>query len=420
MEDILQTVKEIRDEILRFKNDPDVQKLQNRYKTKSFSEILGITRREISHSGFLAWLLNDKESHSLSLFSVTKFLEIVIRASKDKDKEKYKELFNCIITDNFSISEAKTKSEKSIQGVGRLDIYIEIDLTYGSKYTKLKIIIENKVESKESNDQTTSYFNHFENTKGENETCLYVYFTPIPTIELIELSEPECNCKSFIQINYQYLVDYLLEPALEQNISTKTKFIIDEYLQSLSQPALDLETTEFNEELIMALRPEEKELLTNFWNKNQKLIRSALYAMSSDQDDPDIRESMKEIAENFNSTKDRSNYQLFYNDKLFVKDIKKADIGYQTVKLLELEGLINDEIIKFLKEDKSANFPLIKTKGEVTDTETKYRKYRISDEPELIYNEQRYYVARNWGIGNTQKFIDKFSKKFPGLKYEIK
>lgn len=420
MEDILQTVKEIRDEILRFKNDPDVQKLQNRYRTKSFSEILGITRREISHSSFLAWLLNDKESHSLSLFSITKFLEIVIRASKGKDREKYKDLFNCIITDDFAISEAKTESEKSIQGVGRLDIYIEIDLTFGDRHTKLKIIIENKVESKENNDQTNSYFKHFEKTKGENEICLYVYLTPVPTVELIELLEPECNCKDFIQINYQYLVDYLLEPALEQNISPKTKFIISEYLQSLSQPALDLETTEFNEGLIMALRAEEKDLLTNFWNKNQKLIRSALYAISSDQEDKDTRESINSLLENLNPTKDRSSYALSYNDKVFIKDMKKADIGYQTVKLLEKEGLINDDTIKFLKEDKSSSFSLIKTKEEVTDTETKYRKYRVSDDPELIFKEQKYYVARNWGIGNTQKFIDKFSKKFPGLRYEIK
>jgi len=249
---------------------------------------------------------------------------------------------------------------------------------------------------------------------------LYVYLTPAPTVELIELLEPECNCKDFIQINYQYLVDYLLEPALEQNISPKTKFIISEYLQSLSQPALDLETTEFNEGLIMALRAEEKDLLTNFWNKNQKLIRSALYAISSDQEDKDTRESINSLLENLNPTKDRSSYVLSYNNKVFIKDMKKADIGYQTVKLLEKEGLINDEIIKFLKEDKSSSFSLIKTKEEVTDTETKYRKYRVSDDPELIFKEQKYYVARNWGIGNTQKFIDKFSKKFPGLRYEIK
>ena len=52
---------QIRDDIIKFKNDPDFQKLENFYYSKSFSEILGVSRREISHSGFLAWLLNDQK-----------------------------------------------------------------------------------------------------------------------------------------------------------------------------------------------------------------------------------------------------------------------------------------------------------------------------------------------------------------------
>ena len=91
-----------------------------------------------------------------------------------------------------------------------------------------------------------------------------------------------------------------------------------------------------------------------------------------------------------------------------------------TVKLLEKEGLINDDVIKFLQDDKTASFSLIKTLDEVTDTETKYRKYRVTEPPELVYREKEYYVARNWGKENTQKFMDKFSKRFPELGYEIK
>lgn len=44
---------------------------------------------------------------------------------------------------------------------------------------------------------------------------------------------PDCTFVNFTQINYQHLVDYLLEPALNQNITDKTKFIIKEYLQSI-------------------------------------------------------------------------------------------------------------------------------------------------------------------------------------------
>jgi hypothetical protein len=48
------SIVQIRDEIIKFKNDPDFQKLENFYYSKSFAEILGVSRREISHSGFLA------------------------------------------------------------------------------------------------------------------------------------------------------------------------------------------------------------------------------------------------------------------------------------------------------------------------------------------------------------------------------
>lgn len=72
----------------------------------------------------------------------------------------------------------------------------------------------------------------------------------------------------------------------------------------------------------------------------------------------------------------------------------------------------------FLRKDKSCSFPLLKLVEEVTDTEIKYRKYRVNNEPELIYKEKGYYVARNWGIGNIEKFIDKMTKKFGNLKYE--
>ncbi len=47
------TLEQIRTEIIRFKNDPSSQKLENFYYSKSFSEILGVSRREISHSNFL-------------------------------------------------------------------------------------------------------------------------------------------------------------------------------------------------------------------------------------------------------------------------------------------------------------------------------------------------------------------------------
>jgi hypothetical protein len=413
------TIDQIRDEIIKFKNDPDFQKLENFYYSKSFSEILGVSRREMSHSGFLAWLLGNFESHNLGEFSIKKFLDIILKFSNDKLKSKHRDLFNSFVTEDYLIERLFIKSEYAIKNVGRLDIYIELSLLIAGKTKNIKLIIENKVESKENNDQTNSYFNFFNPTENDDNIVIYVYLTPISTLELIELTEPECNCKAYIQINYQSIVDYLIEPALNQNISTRTQNILTEYLKSLSQPSIDEESDGHKQELIMALGNEERKLLSSFWEKNQKLILASLYAISSDPDqEKDTRDSIREALDNLSSDKDRSTYNIKYNGEVFKRNFKKSDIGFQTICLLNEKGLITPNIINYLKEDKSCSFLLLKKKEDFTETEIKYRKYKTNDAPELIFNGEEFYVARNWGIGNIHKLINKFTDKFPGLEYE--
>ena len=413
------TIDQIRDEIIKFKNDPDFQKLENFYYSKSFSEILGVSRREISHSGFLAWLLGNLESHNLGEFPIKKFLDIILKFSNDKLKSKHTDLFNSFVTEDYLIERLFIKSEYAIKNVGRLDIYIELTLLIAGQTKNIKLVIENKVESRENNDQTNSYFNFFNPTENDDNIVIYVYLTPISTLELIELTEPECNCKAFIQINYQSIVDYLIEPALNQNISTRTQNILTEYLKSLSQPSIDEEADGHKQELIMALGNEERKLLSSFWEKNQKLILASLYAISSDpEQEKDTRDSIREALDSLSSDKDRSTYNIKYNGAVFKRNFKKSDIGLQTINLLNANGLIDQNIINYLKEDKSCSFLLLKKKEDFTETEIKYRKYKTNDAPELIFNGEEFYVARNWGIGNIHKLINKFTDKFPGLEYE--
>ena len=62
---------------------------------------------------------------------------------------------------------------------------------------------------------------------------------------------------------------------------------------------------------------------------------------------------------------------------------------------------------------------LLKLSEEFTETEIKYSKYRTNNGPELVFNDQRYYVARNWGIGNIQRFMDKMTGQFTQIRYEM-
>ena len=331
-----------------------------------------------------------------------------------------KELYDAIITDDLTIKNVEIETEKVLQNAGRLDIYIELFISYNGIQKTVKVIIENKVTAKETNDQTRRYYEYFEKDKNDDVVLLYVYLTPLSSLELIELSESQCACKAFIQINYQAIVDLLIEPVLHQDIPIKTKMILAEYLQSLSQPALEDEENQ-QKGLIMAIGNEERELLAKFWDKNQKLILASLYAMSSDPDqDKDVRDSIGTALDSISEkTRDRSLLSISYNNQVEVEHIKKADLGFKTIEILDKFHVITEETFDFLKTDTSCGFDLLKTKVEVTDNEEKYRKYRVNGVPELTYNGHEYYVARNWGIGNIEKFMEKMSRKFPSLQYEF-
>lgn len=418
VEDI--TLDEIRNEIVKFRNDVVSQKLESYYGTKSLGEIFGVGRKELAHSKFIAWLLSNQESHNLGYYPFKKFLEILVLSSRDQHSGIHKNIFDAIITDDLSVNDLQIITEKSIRNVGRIDILIKAKVTFFGETKNLRIVIENKVTSKEHSDQTIKYFDHYESLDSSNWINLYVFLTPISGIALSDLEEPECSCKEYIQTNYQNLVDYLLEPILNKDASDKTKMLIREYLQTLSQPTQNNDDEKHRQELIMAIGNDERELLTHFWNRNQKLILSALYAISSDPDqEKDVRDNIGKAINSISvGEKDRSLISIYFNDEPYVENIRKSDIGFSTVRLLEDNGLIDEEAFEFLREDRSCSFILLKLPAEITEGEIKHRRYRINDDPELIFNGQGYYVARNWNIENIQGFMDKMTSRFPGICYE--
>ena len=278
------SLDQIRNEIIKFKNDVVSQKLENYYGTKSLGEIFGVSRKELAHSNFIAWLLSNQESHNLGNYPFKKFLEILVLSGRNQESNKHKKVFDAIVTGDLSVNELQIITEKSIKSVGRVDILIEAEIEFFGEFKSLRVVIENKVSTKEHSDQTTKYFNYYESLEGKNWINLYVFLTPISGVALSDLEEPECSCKEYIQTNYQNLVDYLLEPILNMDATDKTKLIIREYLQTLSQPAQNEDDEEHRQGMIMAISNDERELLSHFWDRNQKLILSALYAISSDPD----------------------------------------------------------------------------------------------------------------------------------------
>jgi hypothetical protein len=133
----------------------------------------------------------------------------------------------------------------------------------------------------------------------------------------------------------------------------------------------------------------------------------------------EVRQKRREERGSRASTKDRSVLTLYIDGESFKSRFKKSDIGLNTVLAIKHAGLLDSGVFELLRNDTSCSFQLLKKADEVTDTERKYSKYRVSGEPEIEHEGVGYYVARNWGIGNISGFINRMIERFPTLSYEI-
>lgn len=120
-------LSEIRNSIIKFNNDVTTQLLKAYYNEKSYSEILGVIRRELSHSNFICWILNPDESHGLSDFGLKRFFEILI-TSKFWFERDQRELFDNILTGNYKLQSVSTLREHPIGEMGRINILVELEI----------------------------------------------------------------------------------------------------------------------------------------------------------------------------------------------------------------------------------------------------------------------------------------------------
>lgn len=168
--------------------------------------------------------------------------------------------------------------------------------------------------------------------------------------------------------------------------ANKDKFYVN-YLNLLKEIAHKTNTTIATIEMLLFAKAEE--LVGKAY---PKLVFSS---------DPEIKKDTKAntiIASNKlpTGTRNRNLYSITFKGVLEAEKFKKSDIGFYTIKLLEKHNLINETTFKYLKEDKSCSHNLLKTRDEILDYEIKYRRYRTKNNPEISFNGQDYFIARNW------------------------
>jgi len=291
----IQIIKEL---LRKFNTTKECQYLKQIYEQKSFMEILSVNRTEMQHSAFVSWLLEGKDFDCNDQdFPMMHFLDLLLTRAYEEEKDFPTNFSNsdvlerCILARDMTLSKLTICPETFIGSDGRPDIVLTAEYC-GAKANKRKltIVIENKVLSKEGIisgvSQSRKYWEHyFDEYKKErnNHDYIFVYLTPIhPSLLSKDVFDHHrlsdkgltCDCPHFIHICYQDIVDYIIQPLIDNaNTTERIKFILKEYTYSLSIPTWDDKSCN---KIVMAMNHKEKQKLEHFWDEFHELVFSTI------------------------------------------------------------------------------------------------------------------------------------------------
>lgn len=281
-----------------------VSQIKRYYERPSYMGLLNVGRKELPHSSFISWLFDSatfNQSHPNS--PIMHLLDIAVKRANQQNKIGDNNAISISLSDSiygrlFSIAQTSCKREEFIidgktNERRRSDITIRCQIKNTEKY--LNICIENKVLTKEHSSQTKAYSDYYQ--KEDNADWLFLFLTPLSSVELDDYfslsKEEKCTSEMFIQINYQDLLDYVLEPLINSvDKNSQVYFILDDYINTLRYPVME---DNYKKRTIMAIGEQETKLLNDFWEGNHELIELALEAMSCN---PNLADDVRKEAEN--------------------------------------------------------------------------------------------------------------------------
>ena len=404
---------EVEDLLTRYNVDSQNSRLRDYYEADNLWRTLRIERDENRHSAFLAWLLEKDAANGNS--PLYKFLNLVIR-KKDSEETEYKELKKAILPNRLKLKSVQFSVEKVISALSlirfndRIDIYADCEISGVANYSKLEIIIENKIDATEGNSKVTGKFHNCtkeeETYKGKKQTERYYYacgkennfrkdpFNAEQTLQLFVFltaknQDPADN--HFVKLTYQDLVDFILEPYLNRDdIDSHTSMTVKEYLRILGNP--------INNSTTMATTSEEKELLIDFYNRNEDLFKRALEVMRDNAESDEEEKNYNAMLDSMKKSRARRFFKINGDDK----EYKMYEVVAEFVKHLRCKGKTFEEVDEIIKKYSNENVCHVSiNKNEVRRPEKCF---------EAHHDGETFYVTKEWGLGSTGRNFDGLQK----------
>lgn len=273
--------KEAQDLLEAFICDKDLKELEQMFGKFNIFDCLKLTRTEIRHSNFLAWLLDPNETHGLKDYFLKEFLKHILKSKKKEIAEINGKEIDLKNSENPDEIIKRAYSVPSIFDIDYWDmteteIFREleyIDLLLVDEKNKFVFIIENKIDSFQHSNQLARYRDYVDE-QYPNTTYQKLFIYLKPKKETVE--------KPYIYLSYQTVRD-----TIKELIDDKNDKISDEILVAIKH------YNEILERDIMNSEDELKKICRQIYRKHKTAID--LITKNSSNYKSDVLNAMEKV-----------------------------------------------------------------------------------------------------------------------------
>lgn len=312
-------------------NDSDIELIEQLRKIHSsscYNELIALSKK----SSLLTRIEKDNSENILSKLIRNVLNDIALNnslpvapmglllryiASKEVEKGNISSLNKALLTNSdidvetgYINQEESFNKSYSAKLSGRIDIFAKGRIKYrdtkGIVEEQFCLVIENKIKTREHDNQCKAYYDFIEKKYADISNRFYVYLDP---------KENKTECKAYINISYNDLMHHVLEPILSE-IKYLGGKIPDDYQRDLKELIDTLQhPSKFMNDQPIALSKEYRELLSCFYKENKELILLAAKECANEDD-------FTTIENGFNQRYQRIRYIITHPE---VKDYVEAN-----------------------------------------------------------------------------------------------
>ena len=202
--------------------DPNFERLEDLLAEFNLFDVLGIQRRELQHSAFLAWLLNPRGSHGLRDYFLRHFLSQAAAAGRDSGIGS----FTPIDVDRWKLDD--------------IDIQVaterhNIDILIVDRNNEFVCLIENKVGFREHDEQLIRYLDTVDN-EYEGLPTFPIFLTP----DGIEPAS-KTDAERWVAFGYSRVANIIKHVLCmrRSTISASVASFLEQYERSLGRHVLE-------------------------------------------------------------------------------------------------------------------------------------------------------------------------------------